>query len=373
MKSNRKDSIIITCVMLTTIMSLAQNVLIGVFHVPEDVSTTYRVFLSAIPMLIAICYSLSRGLGKWIVAYSISILLLLLTCIFFPQNQEYLIHDSLRFTLPMVLGSCLAICSIHDFSLIKQALYATSWIAVGLAIVYSVSILEGRFIIENYNMSFSYGLLLPMMSLYRDKRWYSILGALFIAVLIMAIGSRGALVTFFIYVFFELLFQRRKGVGLFVILSLSFVLILFIPYLEEIMSAIGVSSRTISLIQSNDLFYGSHREDVYSKTIEMITNAGVLGYGLYGDRIVFNGAYCHNFFLEVLFDFGIVPGILILLLFFSFILYVFFKSDRNNRIDIIFWIIAAMVPLMISSSYLIDSSFGIMMGVLVLMKKKLVS
>ena len=91
----------------------------------------------------------------------------------------------------------------------------------------------------------------------------------------------------------------------------------------------------------------------------------LVGLGLAGDRLLVGG-YVHNFFIEVLAHFGVVMGSILLVWFMVRLI----MSVKNNTKHIhkyemiIIWIALGLAPLMVSSSYLININFWILLGLM---------
>jgi hypothetical protein len=326
-----------------------------------DATTIYRVVLSAIPMSIAILLSFIRKPALFIGVYGVSILILLLNLVIFPENSEYLIRESTRFLFPMVISSALCLITVKDIDLIEKIWYYVSWLVFLEVAFYAIEYFRGTFVIFDYNMSFSYGCLLPMVALYRKKKIYSIIASIFLFLIVLSIGSRGAAIIFVIYLFFDIMQNNKKLVLPMIILVFGLLTLLpvFISYLESI----GISSRTLLHFTSGEMFRYDDRESLNDISIDAIIN-NPFGIGLWGDRIILKGegAYAHNIIIEVLLNWGVVLGFIIIIGFVVKFIQLYLHSNKINKNRLVVYLLVCIGPLMASSSYLISSNFGIFCG-----------
>ncbi|MBD5549661.1 MAG: O-antigen ligase family protein, partial [Lachnospiraceae bacterium] len=153
-------------------------------------------------------------------------------------------------------------------------------------------------------------------------------------------------------------------------------------FLQRVMSWLSIyftKSRTISLFAEGKFFYAASRDKYYSFVLEQIRNAPTKIRGIYSDRIYLGeyfqrtdpaeifGSYSHNFFLEILFQFG-MWGILLLIGYGIAVIYTIRKVKKDGSISMktmyIVFASYAMGQLLISGSYLTSMSFGIFTGLL---------
>jgi len=192
-------------------------------------------------------------------------------------------------------------------------------------------------------------------------------------VMISGYGTRGPFVCmiFFllVYLFFYKEWKRPKiARGLVVICS--FALYVYAEYFAMLMinivTRIGLSTRIFDSILNNSFinFEKSHGRDIIQEAlfIRLDANNGQ-GFGLYTDRIVGNGSYAHNFFVEVWYQFGYIIGSAIALAY--LLLVVFTLNNSKNRTSSIFIVAifcASFLQLMFSGSYLQNTGFYFLMG-----------
>jgi len=354
-------------VLLQSFLEIFQQNLISVFHLPIEDTTVYRVVLTAIPLSIAIVITLFRKWKVFIVVYLISLFILLLNILVFPQNKTILLNNTLRFLLPVVIPSALCLTYIPSIKIVESVLYKISWFTAILAFFYVINFFSGKFVIDVYNMSFSYALLLPMLSLYSKKKPYSIIVSIVLFIIVLGIGSRGAAIIFIIYVLYDVTQSYAK----FAIPALILIVLFFFvfPTLTQWFESIGISSRTLEFLTNKNIGYLSGRDNLYDRMIDVIWANPIKGIGLFGDRLYLDGTYVHNIILELYLNWGILVATMIIFFFMVKFIHVYKNSNKINRNILVKYLLASIAPLMFSGSYLIDYNLGIFIGVLFIISK----
>ncbi|MCI6412670.1 MULTISPECIES: O-antigen ligase family protein [Butyricimonas] len=365
--SKNIDNYIVFAVLLQSLLIIMQHVMMSIFHVAEESTTFYRILLTAAPLSIAIGISLYRKWLLFFAVYIVTIIILLCNIIMFPQNAFFLWYDSFRFLLPVVIPSALCLICVSGIDVVEKVLYKISWGVVILIGYYVMSFFSGEFVITTYNMSLSYGLLLPAVSLYTRKKWYSLCAALFLFVVIVVLGSRGAAIIFMLYVCYDI-FQANRRLFL-PIMIFALISACTLPLFLEWLDGIGVQSRTLSLLLSDNITYTSGRDYIYDKVMEEFWNNPIVGMGLWGDRVILAGIYCHNIILELYLNWGIVIGSILFIYFVYKLVHVYMLSDKNRRNILVKYFMTMVIPLMASGSYLTSYNFGTFIGILVLIHR----
>lgn len=366
-KDNRGDYIISFAVMMQSLLMLIQLTLIDVFHIEHEVSTTFRVLLTAIPMILAMMVSVSRNMKLWVITLFFVFLLSLYTLAFFPENSEFIMSQGLRFTLPICIPSLLCLCTIRRIEIAERMLYFISWFCVAVVAFYFVQYFRGVFIIDSYDMAFSYSCLLPMVVLYARKSKYSIIASLLMFIIVLAIGSRGAALYYLVFVVFDMFQTKNKWRWVPLILGIAILVLL--PYLPTFFESIGLHSRTLTMLLDGNIDYDSGRGDIAEKCWNVLYNESpILGLGVFGDFVIV-GNYCHNIFLEILVDFGLIAGFALILFLISKLIRVYFHSIPEYRNKIMKYFCALILPFMTSGSYLISSDFWMFLGLCILIER----
>lgn len=366
-KTIRGDRIIAFAVMIQSVLLFIQTILISVFHMYAEATTIYRVVLTAIPMIIAMFIAIIRKPVRFFVAYSIVIILLVFSVGLHPQNEPFILSQGLRFLLPVVLPSFLCLTVVSNYTVVERTLYQLSWVSVFLVLFYIIAFFNGVFMIDSYNMPFSYACLLPMVVMYSHRKVIDLITCIILFVSVLAIGARGPALYFSIFVLIDLF--QHKSKWRFVILILIVVVILSLPAIYRWLSTVGLHSRTLEMFLYGDITQDSGRSSIQGFFIGELLEHPWLGLGLFGDRTYGDVPYCHNLILEVFVDFGIFLGFFIIVFGLIKLISLYVKSNMEDRNSILKYFCALVLPFMTSSSYLIDSNLAIFIGLCVLIGK----
>lgn len=180
----------------------------------------------------------------------------------------------------------------------------------------------------SYNLSLGYNVLLFVLpflySALAEKKLTDWIGAFVGIAIILVAGSRGPFldigIFLAIYVLLKFSNSRKKIPLAFAIIAGSILLWISYPFLISQLAALleklNLSSRMISKLVSGEALDDSNRLTIWNAAIEMIKE-NPFGYGAMGSRHVISRyiyvAHPHQFFLEVLVDFGVIFGSAIIL------------------------------------------------------------
>ncbi|SDB26582.1 O-antigen ligase like membrane protein [Ruminococcaceae bacterium FB2012] len=231
----------------------------------------------------------------------------------------------------------------------------------------------------DYSMTFGYKMLLPCLvfisvGLNQKKVFFIVLGCIAAGEILM-LGSRASFLCVLVYLLLFIIFIRsneieyRKKIQFFIIIIIiSVLIVLFYQQILEaigsVFESIGFSSRTIQRIINGSIAEDPIRHSIYDMAIEKIQNNWIVGYGMLSDRYFF-GTYCHNMFLEIFMQFGLIVGAgIILLLFINIFKGFFIKQNSDFKQFFIVFFSCSIVRLMVSYSFWDDSNFWIMLAIL---------
>lgn len=328
--------------------------------------------------LLALPAILKRNKIKFLGIYFIWIFIFIFNYAFFNENWIYL--KSIIFPLFFTgLPSFIYAYSINDWDVLMDVMKKTSNIVFIIGTLIGILVFTGNASIGAYSMSLSYYMLLPAimyMNNFIDNK--TIKNLVFLGtslVIITALGSRGAIMCFGAFTILKLVKGMKKITltkALIYILLLGLLIlgiVLFndiIEFLYNTLLKYGINSRTLKLFLG-DSIHLSGRDRIYEDVLKATLNKPLLGLGLAGDRHILGGnrgSYAHNIFLEILSHFGIIVGSFFIILLIYKIIKITFKKDMKIYNMAIIWISLALIPLMVSSSYLIDFKFWIMIGLI---------
>lgn len=247
---------------------------------------------------------------------------------------------------PNELRKNLHIYAFLDFIylVVVQLLPALSrgyWIDVGA---------QGQQLRYSYNLTFGYSMAFPtIIFLYysiKEKKWYDIVLSILGMWFILTQGNRGSLLLPVIFIGLMAISsivgsknQSKKVLKILGIIFLTIFIIIFggilLNNIVTVLTARGVSSRTLQALLSGSFGNDNGREKIWQTVIKAISNGGIFGYGILGDRpfvypLHYVG-YSHNIFLELVCSFGILGILSSLYIIIDAIRMIFFCKDTNWR------------------------------------------
>lgn len=328
-------------------------------------------FLVAISMAKAFPIVIKRKLKLIVITYCALSSLFMVHYILFPQNRGYILNIVFSFFC-ICLPCFLYTYSIIDFKDFFNVLEKVSFFILCIGFLIFILVIFKIINIGTYSMSLSYNLLFPcLFYLYKyldNFKVKYIIMILLSIVPILVLGARGPILCIGCYVIIFLINEickknpvKKEFLYFFSIIFILLSLIFFdeiLTIINNILNYFGIYSRTISLFLENNL-YLSGREIFYNKTFELLQLYPIIGVGIAGDRFHMNGSYVHNLFLELLLNFGIVLGtLIIIMLIVFFIKKIFFIKGQQRKLFNVFFCMG-VIPLMISGSYLTSPLFWI--------------
>lgn len=328
------------------------------------------IYLRAFPIVF------KREKFRFVFVYWIAIVTFLIHFFIFPENRTAMIAifpDIFFMSLPTFVYAV----SLNELSVFKNSMVFAGKIVLLFGTLIALLSFFGRIYVGRYSMSLSYYMLLPaLLYLERVIDRFDITSVFLFALcvgVILAMGARGPILcvgVFFILKMLKpnapltklrlILYSLVTITGAALVVSLDKILLL----LDNFLSSYGITSRTLRLFLQGGV-YMSGRDRIYNLIWQHIVDKPLLGIGLAGDRIILAGsnAYVHNFFLEVLGNFGIIVGALVLL---CFIFNIIKPFSRNHKDEFALYAILfslGFVHLFVSGSYLTDIKFWLFLGV----------
>lgn len=243
-------------------------------------------------------------------------------------------------------------------------------------------------VIAAYSQDVGYQNAVPFVIFFMEymtqKKKSDILGIIVSFVAVLMGGARGPLlcigVAFFLAWVFLADFDGKSVIVMFVMLMVLFVFaflfykdILYV--LIGIFEKFGISTRVLSGLISNEIADDASRSTLRNFALEYAKQHPIVGTGIINDRkmiydnLTINsnktvyGYYCHNFFLENLMQFGLIPGIIICVSWVKmFLKPMLRRNDENVRICAIVMCTLGFVPLLVSYSYITYQYFFLLAG-----------
>ncbi|MBR3739644.1 MAG: O-antigen ligase family protein [Clostridia bacterium] len=306
-------------------------------------------------------------------------LLLGISVLLYPEVSVLVEENVLLFYGRCLTGFYLAL-NIKDWRKVLSSLASWHWIGFLYAIiVFSV----GLDMTENY-MSFSYGLLLPAFITVADgileKKILRVFSGSVMTIAIFTFGARGPLLCIavgLIFMIFEIP-NGRINYRRFIALGLLIVLvILFASSFDNIFLYLYQRfphARNILLIISGQMNSLSGRDALFNKAVEVIKINPVLPRGLLADRIILGShnisanVYPHNFFLEIIIQFGFLGWLFSAWLIYKVLrtYYQILKSgNKILKIAFVSFFITALAKSMFTGSYVSDMQCWFAFGCLI--------
>lgn len=374
---SKEDKKISISIISPFVILMIQSLVLYYFNIMDTAQGNLVQLISKIIVGLIFMYSLpivlKRSNRLFIFMYSISIFIFSLNYLFFNQNAIYL-KDVLFQHFFVCLPCFIYSMSIKDKEILKVITKRASLMIYSIGVLIGILIFTKKMRMDKYSMSIGYYMLLPTI-VYINQFFeeisikYAIL-SIISTIITLAIGSRGPIMCIGIYVvFYQIINFKRINVKGFFINILIIISALFgMLYLKQILislstvlSQFGIHSRSIILFLQGEVNL-SGREDIYGEILCKIKDNPITGIGIAGDRLL-TGTYSHNIIIEVISGFGVLIGLIILIILGIIVI----KSLRLKAIkdanQVLIWIAVGLVPLFVSGSYLTYFQLWIFMGI----------
>ncbi len=320
-------------------------------------------------------YCFIKGTSKkWLFFLGGYFCLICLSGIFFIDNTRYSIITLQKF-IPMAFITVM-LSSIKDYCYVFKYLRFYSLTASFILVLFIIYLLKkgliGLFAAEDTYMLFSYSVLPFVCGLlilfYNKKSWLDLFCFFCCSIIMTLFGCRGALISLivcFIILFFQKnIIDRRYFKLIIVCITVLLCSIMIFMSLSEInvftKNQLGINSRLLRKLSSSRKIdsISTGRTRLYSIVIDEINKKPLSFRGINADSVLIGGIYCHNIFLEVIYDFGVIGGCLfgcvIVLLFYYTI---FIKHDNLQNNLILFFFAIGVIKLLVSSSIFYETYF----------------
>lgn len=278
----------------------------------------------------------------------VSVTFVLIHMLIFSENNS-VFFDTISTFIFSIFPGMLCIYCIFDYRLLYHKLINASYIVSLLNIFVFISLFSGRFVGSQYSMGFSDALVFPTNVLIahyfiRNKknqnRFFSSILILFNCVTIVLFGSRGSLISIFVFFLLMILKKIAKKdcqslirMAILVLLALGIVIFSdsILLTMINVFNKLGLSSRSLQLLISRDFLSNNGRFDIWETIINGIKEHPFLIRGINADQLLKTGFYhtsnySHNLFLELIYSFGVILGGLISIVFFIG----FYKTCKQN-------------------------------------------
>ena len=320
-----------------------------------------KIFPSIIAMILTYCimyaplffamYAKKCIPWDFIILFFIVVLIFAVTYLFHPEYKEWFFEGSYRLTRRifrpdryLYMYLFIRVLDTPE-NILKGLKYGASVLLVYNSYLLLVALRRGYWIINSfgydmhnaYDLNYGYSHLLIFATFmvlgFRENKIRFYLLAFVSLVEVFLGGSRGPIIYMVALVAILYFYKMRNsksikqivmamaifvGVAVLVVVGLDNLT----RILGQFLSSIGFgNSRTVQNLINGSISDDNGRAEIWAIAIEMIQKNGILGlgYGAYGDRYVIRPryiwvGYCHNVFLELLIDYGVIVGSILILI-----------------------------------------------------------
>ena len=311
--------------------------------------------------------------------YFVPVLIVCLTYLLYSVNEEYINENLWRMLGIAIPLYYLGLSYNHDIC--KKDLFWFSLLGVVAMSAYQIYYINSGRIVTQDNMNAAYNVLPSILYLgywgfERKRLGYWVLFILS-TVLLFIFGTRGPLLAVVVFITFEVIARliiskasAKRYILFFVIVILIFavlstnLIIEFMEFLSQCFEEIGFSTRIFDMFIEGELSYSSGRDKLSEQIVAAIGEKPILGYGIFGDRVITGGSYVHNIVLELLCDFGIFIGTAVMIALIVLII----KALKCSKDYTVFYFILMLISLvftklMLSGSYLTEQYLYFLIGI----------
>lgn len=299
----------------------------------------------------------------------------LLNIILYPENEELLVLGASFFTvvLPMYfVGLRLNISKywrpLYLLSIINVWLFSAYYLLLG------GSAGSGDVSDFSSHMGRAYTLLpqliLVISGTIRSRKLLDLLTSCLGFVMLLMCGNRGSILIVVIYLIMYILLvsekKRRMSVYAGVIAVCGIIHFFFeglVTTLSLLFARLGMSTRVFTRLLEGSFFQSEGRNYIAGKLIEAIMAKPIIGYGLAGDRTI-AGSYAHSYVLELWTSFGMILGSVMLIATAYTIVKAWLNTkDKIAKSFLLLLICVGFIKLFISSTFLQEGFFFLLLGV----------
>lgn len=294
----------------------------------------------------------------------------------FPDNQQTIFQIAPTFLFTVVpyyfIGANM---DIHKSS---RRLYQISLLSIWIQVIYHIFFKKmSTFYAGAGDMNLAYVMLPHICWVFCYTFEYpsalniitSIVGCIFL----FALGSRGPMLCLLLLIMLYLLifkqFKRPVFARTIIVLATIVCIILFIPLVNlfaKISEDLNLSTRIFTRITEKSFFVSVGRDNIRELIFENLAVRPSVGFGLFGDRVLLDGRYAHNIWLELCYDFGYLIGTSLLLAI-LFVFYIGMKRSRTGaeRAFVLLLFCSCFMKLFLSGSFLNETGLFLLLGICV--------
>lgn len=366
------------------------------------VDTLYVIFLFG---SVLFCVILSRE-RKWQFGIFLGIFVLVvlyfgLTLVVHPSYLEYYLRDTVgvwdELFSPVTgcIYGLMVVLLFRKADCLWRCLKFSGWINL---IFYSFVILirdgnwtgynaAGQVIATSYDLGIGYNVIfitcILLCSYLEKRRIVDLIAMVYSLFLVLGNGSRGALICFLLCVVLLVASKSKKKwtwkqkLGILVMFLLIIIAVndfnAITIMIGRGLNRLGIQSRTITFMLTGTLTDDNGRNQITMYAVEAIMAGGIIGLGAFGDRPFiaphFWWGYSHNIILEMVCDFGIIIGSILLLLLAIKLRRIWLAPKGNAYRYIFIALLSACGKLIISDTFWGYPQFWALLGMLIMYQR----
>ena len=351
---------------------MRQNVRVAVFFV---VMTAFYAILR---------YGISLGMKSIIFPWFYLLLFAISYAVNEKANSE--MNMPLYWLTTQSLPAYILLYNISDYKKLFNLLVKISYPVI---VFYVIGYIMGEiFSLDIGHMVVSYAMLpfalFIIQDFFRKKSVYNIIFMIISLILIFVKGGRGTLLCALSLFFLNLLFSvnGKVRVGLILVFAIGVVGIYSQFYytaldsISEYLQSKNIYSRTVDKLVEDEIDDDNGRSDFWGAAIEGIKESPVIGHGICGDRIYIGEAlnreanYPHSIVLELGLQFGIFGLMFFVYIIIRIIRILRMEKNTYLRIFLLSLIPAALIKLFLSSTYIAEIPFFMLLAIIFSWKPK---
>lgn len=322
--------------------------------------------------------------------FIIPVLLILFVMTSFVSNPdlgEYIREISITFLL-----CCIAFIAFRyaNFKLLLKQLDKQKWFFFFLFVV-SLFALRNETYQDSALQVIAYNaasvVLLFLVSFVTNRkalsRFFDVIGLSFCAFFVLQLGSRGALVSFIACGVLLLVSLSKRNIAVLATLIALLAVVLaninsIISFTSNVLTAINPSNRLALFFSQEDFFSQAGRTPIYSLFQKASEDGGLLfGKGVCSDRLLMLNSlgyatYFHNIFYEIIYQFGWIIGLPLLVALFALYFGKLFSKQTSREVKMIICILSVrgLLCLLFSGSYLTTFEFFGIVAIITVINKR---
>lgn len=279
---------------------------------------------------------------------------------FLPTNLFW----SIIFVIPGLL-----VADYDNFILVLHS-FARIGIVVGALAYISILIQGGE--LHYDDMTFSYTLCIMVCALIAKTQKYDFYFILLACACMFVAGTRGPILCTICAVLLSMLLNfKSKRTFVYIVIGIIAIVLVQLNLIGIIVNGIGeyltkfgiTELRILDYFNEGNMLDSSGRDTLQGTVISAIMSRPFRGWGIGSDRMLLDGSYVHNIFLEVLCSFGLIFGGAFLCFLAIVSLRALFSKNKSLSLIAFVFITSIVLKLVFSLSIINCREFSIFLGI----------